>query len=571
MAKAKPLKEKPKDTTSETPAIEINEIIPAAPQQQWMIPAIAGVAGLAVCLAVYLLRLDRVFGLVVDDAWYVLLAKSMATGHGYTLINSPSPGIVPFYPPVFPAVLSLFYRLSPNVPGNIWLLKSVSIASMMAVGVLAFWYYKRDRGLPLWVSYTLSLAIVLYPAIVFLATSTVMSECFFTLVQLGVIVLVEKTVRDGKVKGAWPWLALAGALAGIAFLTRSAGVGLLAAAFLYLFKEKLAKHAIAFAVVVAIVAGPWVLYSRSHQPTPEQQAEQGANIVQPYSKQLWQRVAGQPLSGTIEAGDLPDRVQTNLSEIAKYDFGGFVFFSLFRPMEPGEPIRIPSEGRMISIFLTVLALIGYVAVARERLTVAELAVPLSIGVTLIWGWEQFRLLLPLVPFLLFYLLMGVRFLARLVGGLQNEPNLRREAFAMLAVAGILLASNLYGNYAYISKKYDPVPEYRLRWIRAFDENIDLMNHIANNVPKDAVIATQNPALLHLFTGHKTVASDDPAGSWTTWNRIGVRYLARTSPLPLPPAEPAETKYRTVYRASGNMNLRLVDLGTPGSRPAWGQN
>ncbi|MGH9847819.1 MAG: hypothetical protein ACREEM_54730, partial [Blastocatellia bacterium] len=109
-----------------------------------------------------------------------------------------------------------------------------------------------------------------------------------------------------------------------------------------------------------------------------------------------------------------------------------------------------------------------------------------------------------------------------------------------------------------------------RWVRAFDENVDLMTHIANNVSKEEPIAAQNPALLHLFSGHKTVASDDPAGSWEKWNWLGIRYLARTSPYPLPSPDAAESKYRTIYRANGRLNLRLVDLGSPSSRPAWGK-
>ena len=88
-------------------------------QQRWMI----GAAVIIVVLGVYVLRLNAIVGLFVDDAWYVLLAKALATGQGYTLINSPTAGILPLYPPGFPALLSLFYRLSPHFPENLWLLK----------------------------------------------------------------------------------------------------------------------------------------------------------------------------------------------------------------------------------------------------------------------------------------------------------------------------------------------------------------------------------------------------------------------------------------------------------------
>jgi hypothetical protein len=64
-----------------------------------------------------------------DDAWYALLAKALATGQGYTLINSPNEGIVPIYPPFYSSVLSLVFLMGPQFPENIFFLKSVSPVS----------------------------------------------------------------------------------------------------------------------------------------------------------------------------------------------------------------------------------------------------------------------------------------------------------------------------------------------------------------------------------------------------------------------------------------------------------
>ena len=50
--------------------------------------AIAAALTLLAAACVYLLRLDRVAGLVVDDAWYVLLGRALAQGDGYRLISS---------------------------------------------------------------------------------------------------------------------------------------------------------------------------------------------------------------------------------------------------------------------------------------------------------------------------------------------------------------------------------------------------------------------------------------------------------------------------------------------------
>jgi hypothetical protein len=544
---------------------------PGDEKKRRMILIIAGGVALALSLAIYILRLDKVVGFVVDDAWYVLLAKALATGQGYTIINSPSPGIRPFYAPGFPALLSIFYRLAPSFPGNLIVFKSVSIAAMMGAGLVAFHYFRRYRELPVYVSFGLALATTIYPALVFLATSTVMSECVFTLTQLAAIVLIERSVREGQAGSAWRFTALGGALVSFAFLTRPAGLGLLLGTVIYLFKERVTKQLLIFAAIVVALVGPWMVYSRFYAPTAEQTAEQGSNIVQPYTKQFWQRTAGLPLSGTITLDELPERVWNNLSEIGRYDFGALAFYSLYRPLEPGEPVRIPVEARVISLCLAALAIAGFVSVVRERWTLAEIAVLLAIGVMMMWGWEQYRLLLPAVPFLLFYLLMGVRLIARLYQKLYAKPDPRGELIPLLVVSWFFVASNLYGNVQYIQKKYAPAPEERLGWTRAFEENEALIKHIGENVPQDEVIATQNPALLHLYTGHKTVASDDPALQWETWNRIGVRYLARTSPFPLPKPDANEGKYRTIYRTTGGLGLRLIDLGSPSSRPAWGKN
>ena len=142
-------------------------------------------------LAVYLLRMDRIIGLFVDDAWYAMLAKSLATGQGYQLINSPTPGILPVYPPVYPFLMSLAYRLWPSFPDNVLLLKSVSVLAMFVIGWASYKHFHRDREWPHLLSLVSALTVTLMPGLVFLATSSTMSECVFTAFQLlAVIVLV---------------------------------------------------------------------------------------------------------------------------------------------------------------------------------------------------------------------------------------------------------------------------------------------------------------------------------------------------------------------------------------------
>ncbi len=521
-----------------------------------------------VFFVIYQQRLDHVVGLIVDDAWYVLLAKSLATGQGYSLINSPSPGIMPFYPPVFPFLLSLLYRLSPNFPNNLWLLKSLSIVAMGGAGVLTYYYFHRYRQVPRWVALGIAAHTAIYPALVFLATSAVMSECVFTFIQLAAVILIERCVSEKEKTNHWRWALLGGLLTALALLTRPAGLGLAIGGVLYLLKEKLPRTTAVFAVTVALLAGCWMLYARAHAPTQAQRDEQRANIVQPYGTQLFQKTAGQPLSGTITAADLPDRIFNNLTEIVRYDMGGLAFYSMFRPLEPGESLRVGAESRTLSYALSALALFGFIALCRKRATLAELMLPFALLTMLVWGWEQFRLLLPLTPFLIFYLLAGTAELVALYQKLTGEDNLSRRWIVATALIWLFVAASVYGNYEFINRKQDPSPILGSKWQRAFTENEALIKYCAENLPKDAVLAAQNPALVHLYTGHKTVAVDEPATAWENWKKLNVRYLVWTSPYPLPLTMPNENKFRVAYRQPGALNLRVVDLGDPASRPNW---
>jgi hypothetical protein len=59
------------------------------------------------------------------------------------------------------------------------------------------------------------------------------------------------------------------------------------------------------------------------------------------------------------------------------------------------------------------------------------------------------------------------------------------------------------------------------------------------------VATTNAALVHLRTGRRTVAIDDPRANWQRWKRMGVRYLVCLIPGQVPPAD---GPYRELYRS-----------------------
>jgi hypothetical protein len=533
--------------------------------RRWMSYAIGGGA-LALFFLTYFLRLDRAVGMFVDDSWYVVLAKALATGQGYELINSPSAGILPIYPPAFPWLLSLAYRLSPQFPQNLWLLKSISILAMCGVGLLAYYYFVRERGLPRYLSLGLALATALSPGFVFLATSSVMSGCVFTLGQLAAIVVIERGVRKGAHAG-WVELVLGAGLVSFAFLTRSIGLGLIAAVGIYLLKERLWRKAVVFAGIVALLAGPWVLYARLHAPTAEQRAEQGSYVVTSYMNQLVEKGTEQASWSEFLISEAWERVWNHTWLLLEYQIGALGVYPLYRATEPAVGEGREAKTALLSFILSLLALAGFVAACRERITLAELVTLFTVLIAVVWTYPSYRFVLPLMPLMLFYMLLGLRAVCRLALKFRGSANRRRNYWPVLAGAVWCSAAiSVYSNVTYIISLHG-APASRPVWVRAFEESEVMLRWANEHLPKDAVIAAQNPGLVYLYTGNKTVGNANPADNWERWKRLGVRHVALTYYRPLGEPTWAEKRYRILY-LSDSMNFRIVDLGEAASRLPW---
>ena len=501
----------------------------------------------ALVLAIYLLRLDRIAGLIVDDAWYVLFAQALARGEGYSLVNAPTPGILPAYPPGFSAILSLVFRLSPRFPENVLLLKAVSIVAMMTLGVASHRYF-RHRKLPRQLAIALAVAVVITPAFVFLATSTVMSECVFTLMQLLVITLVDRSVAATHPRRD---TLLAGALAAATVLIRTAGAAMLVAVMLYLLKCRRWRHASLFAIMVLLCLAPWWWYARTHAPTRQERMAHGGSQSFTYSEAFWMRWAGESTAGVITMRDLPARVEDRLVDVFGRDVAGIVAPTLFRSaFESGEEVISVGGGLfpgsmgiatgtvLVSYLFSAVALLGFVSTIRRGASSAEFMVPLSIALIVVWPWPAYRFVLPLTPYLFFYLLAGLRTMTRAL------PVAR---VALLCVIGLNVADHVQ----YILESRSAT----LDWAANAQEIDALLDWMRHHVTGDGYVATTNPALVHLRTGRRTVAIDDPAANWQRWKSMGVRYLVCLVPGQPPPAD---GPYKELYR-SGSHGLWVVEI------------
>ena len=536
----------------------------------WCAVLIVSVVGL------YYVRLNEVFGQAGDDAWYLLLAKSLATGQGLQLLTSPVPGILPSYPPAFPFLLSMLLRCLRAE--NFWLLKLISSAAMLGVGVATFAYTARVRQLPLPMAAALALTVVLMPAFVFLATSTVMSECVFTLAQLLTVIAAEKVLRRKKPATFWYWWVGVALLASWAFLTRSIAVSLLIAVVVYLLKERSYKAAVIFTASALLFIAPWILYARVNATSSELKRIHGGNIVYTYGDQLWMKRAGASTSGTATAWDLPARIGQNAYNIAARDFCGMLFPSLLRsPQESGEETFALGESEtlgggsmkgvpataVVSLVLCCLALLGFLVVAARQVTLAEILLPCSFVVILIWPWRTFRFVLPLAPFLLHYILVALATLALGVRKVWRQANIIDEWAVPRMFMFCVLALYAYDHIGYVRGQMQNTEASG--WMSEYKESTETLEWVRTHLPSEAIVAASNPARVFLHSGHKALSSEQPLENWEMWKRLGVRYVVILESHGSTVLDGPEGAYPVLYRSVNDM--RVIDLGPANSRLA----
>jgi hypothetical protein len=176
------------------------------------------------------------------------------------------------------------------------------------------------------------------------------------------------------------------------------------------------------------------------------------------------------------------------------------------------------------------------------------------------------MVLPLLPFLVIYLVVGVRAAFRPIArALRAGSDSWSWKVAAVAVTGVLLV-NLYGNIEYIGKRYG---KGRVDWIENFEEHKMLLDWMRDHLSNGDAVATNNPPLVYLFTGLKTVSIDSPAENWERWRRLGVRYLVPSPPweAALPP-ELSEGRLDVVHLSAGRLRIPVSDLGPVAARPPW---
>ena len=405
------------------------------------------------------------FGAFHDDAIYLTSAKSLAEGHGYRILSLPGQPYQTKYPPLFPALLALVWKLNPSFPANLpwtgllmWIVLPVYLLLVRAL-LKQYKFSPIEQG---------GLCIIAgFNPMCVLFSFSIMPELLFTSLLLLVLLLAERRTN------------LSGLAAGLAYLTRAAALPLLITVPLALIFRKKYKQAIVFVSVMLPAVAGWQFWTHRHM-SPSHDL-----VTLYYTNYLGFQVYN------VGLADLPSVIWHNLNAFI-LAIGKLLLFDLdlfgSKPLE-----RI----------LAVAAITGVVRLARRT---GQLQYPLAAlvysAMLLVWHYQpDQRFVFPLYPLLLAGFWMEMR---NLFGALRAAWHERgSDRVAATIGAGVLAAFAVFFAFTTLHVLFRLIPDVLASYQSDREHRRPAYQWIAKQLPGSAKVFAYDDPLLFLYTGHQS--------------------------------------------------------------------
>jgi len=421
------------------------------------------------------------FGDLHDDSLYYASAKSLADGGGYRIESLPGEPSQTKYPPLYPLLLSIAWRLSPQFPLNLPIAAWISWLALPAIMLQLVWLFPR-LGIADWRAWVLMLLVAVNPYML-VFSSTLVSELAYTALMIAAMLLTERATRATSIA--------AGAVAGLAYLTRSAGIVFLVAGPFYLWTRHKRREAVLWACAMLPFIAGWTVWTRLHQvPTSDP-----ALIY--YTDYLRYELY------SISVRDLPVFIWRNIDGLL-LGLGSLVLpnvASSFVVKTVAQVIAIATISGVVRMF------------RRGQGQLYALLAAGSCAQLVVWHFPpNERFVLPFLPLALAGLMTEMEHLSSMLRkGLQH-----RDASQRVVAAGMLLfaASVLVGAVGlqiYVGQVLLPEQETAHRAANA--DRIASYDWIRTTLPQDATLLSSEDGLVYLNTGRHAMRRTLPPPYW----------------------------------------------------------
>jgi hypothetical protein len=406
-------------------------------------------------------------GAFQDDAIYTILARALATGEGYRMINLPGSPHATHYPPGYPAFLALLWRLAPSFPDNIVLFKFANAAWLAAAGVGTMYFARVRLG---WSSLAAAAAGAAgtLSIVVLLVTGVVLSEPMFMALLLPALLLAERAAESGR----WSDAAAAGISCGVLAMVRTLGAIALPAALLVLLWRRRFAGAAVLTAAALLFLGPWQVWVSAYQHEIPMVLTGKYGAYGPWLAEGY-REGGLTFARAVVAANL----QT---------LDAFLSYA-FMPVVTVWPRALA--------FLTATGLVaGGLVVLVRRAPVTALFLAGYLTVILLWPFEPNRFILAVWP------LLTVCAGASAAAVFRWRPARRTSAVLRWALLGLATAV-VAGHAAY------NVRGYAGRWWASVQRDVGqrakpIAEWVVQNTSESDVLITDDDLIVFLYTGRR---------------------------------------------------------------------
>lgn len=413
-----------------------------------------------------------VTGVFHDDGIYVSTARSLAEGHGYRLIDLPGEPVQTKYPPLYPALLSVIWRIRPDFPDNVramqWFTLSLSACSigLCYYYVVACGYFSRRVAMLAGLLAASSHALLYY-------STLLLSEMPFALFLCAALFSLDRYVKTETRSIRHKLLVTL--LVALPFLTRSIGVVLMPAAVLFLLVKGRFSRLIASGLAAVLLAWfAWAFHSRQSSP-----------ITYYYTSYWgwWKDYMGPVVLARVCFFNLVDAAYSVV-----YSGCGLVSRLVDVAPRVWPLLAVPAAPAALGLWQ---------GLRRKQLLPWLLLFYLAM--VLVWPWPPFRFVIPVLLFLLCYVIDGAgRLLRKLVPRTPKKP-------LIVGLSCFLFVANVWQTHAVGSfnratgypamSTSGPGP---VQW----SSFLDAFAWIEANTRPTDVVAAYFDSMVFLYTGRK---------------------------------------------------------------------
>ena len=462
-------------------------------------------------------------GAFQDDAIYTVLAKSLATGEGFRLINLPGSPNNTHYPPGYPLVLAALWKLWPSFPDNIVLFKFVN-AFLLAGAAVGTYGFSRERWRLLPWQAAVTALVGTLSVTVLLITGVVLSEPLFLALLIPALLVTERAADTGRVRTAiW-----AGLLLGALSMVRTLGAFAVPAACAVLLWRRHWRAMFALGLAAALFLVPWQLWVSAHQgeiahPLVGKYGSYGGWLAEGY------RAGGWSFARAVVLRNAQDIDST-------------VSYMLF-------PVKTTWPRAVALIALLVFLFAGMKRYGRNApVTLGFLACYMF--VVMLWPFEPNRFLLAVWP--LWLPLVGFGMVACWRLGVPRFARLPWRLVVAVVAAGMSGGYLWYNGIGYKGKWWAAVQRNAGERARPTAEWV-----VRHTAPND-VIATEDDLIIYLYTGRTAV----PTSTFTASERLRPLTAAEDLRAVTEIFAAYQPSYFVVGSVDGLRSARTLVEGTP---------